>query len=83
MENLFNTLGEILKPEETTYTYKVYQDNELKKEFNQQKGDFEPFKYLLNNQGQSTDWALRWGGWKVEEINEQTGQSNFWKPYGK
>ena len=80
MENIFEKLAEITKPTPDTYTYKIFQDGELRKEFNGQENDFEPFKYLLRNQHQSTDYALRYGGWKVEEINEQTGQSIFWKP---
>jgi len=65
----------------TTYTFKIYQDNELKKEFNEQESDQKAFAYLLRSQGQSTDWALRYGNWKVEQINEQTKESEFWKPY--
>jgi len=83
MENVFNTLAEITRPAQITYTFKIYQDNELRKEFNAQTNDFEPFKYLLRSQGQSTDWALRYGGWKVEQINEQTGHTEFWKSYVK
>lgn len=63
--------------------YKIYQDNKVVKEFKYQSGDFEPFKWLLNNQGQSINWALRHGGWKVEEINETTNESKFWQPYDK
>ena len=81
MENIFNTLAEITRPEQTKYTYKVYQDNELKKEFNEQTSDFAPFKFILNNQGQSVNYALKYGGWKVEEINEQTKEAKFWTPY--
>ena len=64
----------------TTYTFKIYQYNELKKEFNEQESDQKAFAYLLRSQGQSTDWALRYGNWKVEQINEQTKESEFWKP---
>lgn len=65
----------------TTYTFKIYQNGKLKKEFNEQESDQKAFAYLLRSQGQSTDWALRFGGWKVEQINEQTEESEFWKPY--
>ena len=81
MKNLFNKLAEITRPMPNTYTFKIYQDNELKKEFNEQESDQKAFAYLLRSQGQSTDWALRYGGWKVEQINEQTKESEFWKPY--
>jgi hypothetical protein len=79
--DIFNTLADITRPEENTYTFKIYQDNELKKEFNGQKNDFEAFKWLLNNQGQSINHAIKYEGWKVEEINETTKESEFWKPY--
>lgn len=62
-------------------TIKITQDGELKKEFNGQDSDISAFGWLLRNQGQSTDWALKHGGWKVEVINETTGESTFWKPY--
>lgn len=81
MENIFNTLAEITRPDQPKYTYKVYQDEQLKKEFNEQTDDFAPFKFILNNQGQSMNYALKYGGWKVEEINEQTKESRFWNPY--
>jgi hypothetical protein len=67
--------------QEHTYTFKVYQDNELKATFEHQTNDFEPFKYLLRHQGQSTNYALKYGGWKVEEINEQTNELTKWNPY--
>ena len=65
----------------TTYTFKIYQDNQLKKEFVNENNDCKAFGWLLNNQGQSTDYALRHGGWKVEQINEQTKEAEYWKPY--
>lgn len=65
------------------YTLTIRQDGQLKKEFKDQNGDFEAFKWLLNNQGQSTDWALRFGGWSVEVTDQETGKSEFWKPYSK
>ena len=66
---------------QNTYTIKIYQHNKLRKEFKDQTGDNFAFRWLLNNQGQSIDFALRYGGWKVEEINEQTQEIEFWKPY--
>lgn len=64
-------------------TYKIYQDGKLMQEFNHQENDWEPFKWLLRNQCQSTDYALRWGGWKVEEVDEETNKSTYWNPYSK
>ena len=65
------------------FTFIICQDKEEKKRFENQTGDFCAFKWLLNNQGQSTDWALRHGGWSVEVINERTKFSDFWKPYSR
>ena len=55
-----------------SYTLKIYQDKELKKEFTGSRDGGEAFGWLLRNQHLSVDSALRWGGWKVEQINEQT-----------
>lgn len=63
------------------HTFIISQDGEVKKTLKDQDGDFEAFKYLLNHQGQSTDYALKWGGWKVEQIDQETNVSEFWKPY--
>lgn len=60
------------------YTFKIYRDNEIQTELNNQETDFKAFKYLLTHQGQSTSWALKWGGWKVEQINEETKEISFW-----
>mgnify|MGYP006292742469 CR=1 FL=1 len=62
-------------------TIKIYQDNVLRKEFNNKEDSNIAFRWLLNNQGSSVDYAIRWGGWKVEEINEQTNEVELWKPY--
>lgn len=64
-------------------TINIYQDNNLKQTFKDQESDFCAFKWLLNHQGQSTDWALRYGGWKVEIIDQETKEITFWKPYSK
>ena len=66
-----------------TYHIKIHQNGELKKEFINATRDSEAFGWLLRNQGQSVDWALRHGEWVVEEINEQTGEVEFWKPYSR
>ena len=64
-------------------TIKIYQDNVLRKEFNNKEDSNIAFRWLLNNQGNSVDYAIRWGGWKVEEINEQTNEVELWKPYDR
>lgn len=63
------------------YTYKIYQDGKIKAEITGQENDFKAFKYLLDNQSASTNYALKWGGWKVEIINEETGEITQMKHY--
>jgi hypothetical protein len=60
-------------------TYKIYRDNQLIKTFVNCDDDLAPFKYLLDNQSQSVNYALKYGGYKVEEIKNE--KSTFWKPY--
>lgn len=55
------------------YTYRIFQDNKIVKTFTGQTSDFETFKWLIRNQGQSTDYALKYGGYKVEVRDEKTG----------
>ena len=54
-------------------TYIIYKGGE-------QMAKFEPFKFILKNQSHSTQWALKYEGWKVKEIDEETGKERFWKP---
>lgn len=68
------------KEEIELFTYKIYQDCKEIKVFKNQTTDLEPFKWLLRNQGQSVNWALKHGGYKVEEINSKE-ESKFWQPY--
>lgn len=69
----------ITEEKESLYTFIVTKDGEEKAKFENQKTDFEPFKYILNNQSQSVHWAMKWEGWKVQEINEDTKESSFWE----
>jgi hypothetical protein len=62
-----------------TYTYRITLDGIQKAVFSNCKTDFEVFKYLLNSQGNSMSYAIKYGGWKVEEINEQTFETTFIK----
>lgn len=64
-----------------TYTYILSYEGEEKYKFENQENDQKAFAQLLRSQGNSVDYALRYGGWKVEVINEQTKDSSFWKPY--
>jgi len=63
-------------------TVKIYQDNILKHTITSENAQNEAFGWLLRNQGQSTDYALKYGGWKVEVIDE-AGNVELWKPYSK
>ena len=45
--------------------YHVYRDGLLKQEC---KTHNEAFRYILKAQGQSFDYALKYGGWKVIQI---------------
>lgn len=61
-----------------TYKFIITQDNKELKVFTGQINDFDTFKWLLNHQGNSIYHALKYEGYKVQVINEQTGESNFW-----
>lgn len=60
-------------------TFKIYKDNQVIKEFNNQNSDFAVLKFMLNYQSSSMHHALKYEGYKVEEINEETQKSHFWK----
>ena len=74
------TFAEFKEEEIELFTFIVTKDGEEKARFKDQSTDFEPFKYILNHQSQSTQWAMRYEGWKVQEINQKTKESYFWKP---
>ena len=61
-------------------TYIIYKDSEQMAKFEHQNTDFEPLKFSLKNQSNSTHWAVKYEGWKVKEIDEETGKETFWKP---
>lgn len=63
------------------YTYKIYQDNQLKKTFENQPNDLCIFGYMLKAQSNSINHALKYEGWKIEIINEGTGKTELMKPY--
>lgn len=63
------------------YTYIIKQDGIEKKKFTDQGNDQNPFGWLLRNQGQSVNYALKYGGWSVTEIDQETGKETIWKPY--
>lgn len=55
-------------------TVYVLRDGKELKRFENQQNDFEGFRYLLNNQSQSTDWAIRYEGWEVIVQDTPTGE---------
>lgn len=61
------------------FTFKIYKDNKIIKEFNNQNSDFCVLKFILNYQSNSMHHALKYEGYKVEEINQITKISHFWK----
>jgi hypothetical protein len=60
---------------ESTFTYRIYQDNKIRKEFENQLTDYNVFSWMLRNQHNSVHYALKYGGWKIEVTNEQTGET--------
>lgn len=61
-------------------TYIIYQDNKEIKRFEHQNSDLKPLMFIQGNQGQSLSYALKYSGYKVEEIDEETKISKYWKP---
>lgn len=61
-------------------TINIYKDGKLIKTFADQQDDIKAFGWLLREQGQSVDYALRYGGYKVETIDSE-GNTECWKPY--
>jgi len=64
-------------------TVNIYRDNEVVKTFEHEKNDFCALRWLLNHQSSSCDRALRYEGYKVELIDEITGEKDFWKHSGQ
>ena len=58
-------------------TVKVLRDGEVIKEFKNQTNDFEGFKYLLDHQSASTHHAVKYEGWNVIGIDEETKEEVF------
>lgn len=66
---------------QTLYTYNIYQDNELKKTFENEPDDSKMFGYMLRSQGNSINYAIKYGGYKIEIINQTTNEKEIMKPY--
>lgn len=61
----------------------IFQDNQEKKSFFGENSQNEAFGYLLRNQSQSVNYALKYGGWSVIVYNEAGEELDRWKPYAK
>ena len=59
------------------YTYYIYQDKKLIKQFDNQDTDVNVFGWMLRNQGQSIHWALKYGGWHIEYGNGDGSIYNY------
>jgi hypothetical protein len=59
-------------------TFKIYRGNQVIKEFNNQDSDFVVLKFMLNHQSSSMHHALKYEGYKVEQIDEETKKNHFW-----
>lgn len=69
-------------PQKTLLKTDIYQDGKLIKSIEGEDSSNKAFAALLRLQGQSTDYALKFGGWKViEHFNDGTEEN--WKPYTK
>lgn len=60
-------------------TFIIYIDNEEVRRFEHQEDDLKPLLFIQRNQGQSLKYALKYSGYKVEEKDEETNVSTFWK----
>lgn len=58
----------------------ITQDNKELKRFENQESDIKALGWLLRNQSNSTSHAIKYEGYKVEVINQETKESYFWKP---
>ena len=79
MENIFQAIADATKP--TFCTYNIFQDGELKKTFENQLNDMNVLGYMLRAQSNSMDHALKYEGWKIEIINQETNEKEYMKPW--
>lgn len=61
----------------------IYKDGQVQQKYEHETSDIKALGYMLRNQPNSTDHAIRYEGWSVELIDEDTKESEFWKPYSK
>lgn len=65
-----------------TIKTEIFRDGQLLHTIEGDNSPNEAFGKLLRIQGNSTDYALRWGGYTVIETKED-GTTENWKPYSK
>ena len=58
----------------------IYRDNEQKASFQGDGAENLAWIWLLKNQHQSTDWALKYGGFQVK-VYHDSGEITEWTPY--
>ena len=63
------------------YTFTIYKDDKVIKEFEHQDSDYEVFKFMLRHQPNSIHHALKYEGYKVTYLNEDDGSGGEWKLY--
>ena len=68
---------------ESLVTVTIFRDGKELKKFEHEKNDFCAFRWLLNYQSNSTDWALKYEGYKVELKDETSGETSYWKHSGQ
>lgn len=62
-----------------TYTYEIFHDEKLVETLENQPHDVKLFGLLLRLQSNSVYHAFKYEGWRVDVINEQTGERLPWK----
>jgi len=74
MEDIFNKIADITKPQkkEIMYTYIIYSDKKEIKRFEDQNSDINIFKFMLNCQGNSMDYAFKYGGYSATVTDQDT-----------
>ena len=60
-------------------TVNIYKDNQILKTFEHENSDFCALKWLLNHQSNSCSHAIKYEGYKVELIDEETNEKEYWK----
>ena len=61
-----------------TTSFEIYKDGKLIKEFAKQTSDFAPFKWMLDHQSSSIHHAIKYEGYEVKCINDDTKEIIIW-----